>query len=285
MDYKKLTVFNYQISYYAVRIFTFIWLFEQISYFKIYRLREPEFYNPTVWIQQWLFPIFPSPYYFGGLCLLLFILLLLGLFRQKYWITIATFVLVLLVNLPIAGYRGMGHHSHVLILFYFFSIFLLPKNFLPKDYKYVQYLYLGILGTYSLAGIWKLLSMGKDFISKSPDLSWYERNAALINTKYNYYIIDREIPDWMASLYQYEMLWIVITVVGVIFQTICFLGAFNRRFLTFTLLYLLSFHLYTKVFVIADWKSIIYGLIFIFFPYHLFYEFFKKNRWIRSRTI
>lgn len=277
MDYKKLTVYNYQTSYYAVRVFTLYWLFEQWLYFLNYHQRAPVFYNPQVWIQQIIFPDFPSVYYYGTYCVLLAAFLLWGLFQQKYLISLITFVLVFLVNLPIAGYSGMGHHSHVLVLFYFFSMFLLPRKLLAKDYKYVQYVYSGILITYSLAGVWKLLSIAKDILLQSPDLSWYERNAALVNSAYNYYIIGQPIPNWMADLYKFENLWMVLTVFGIILQALCVLGAFSRRYLTFTMIFLVSFHLYTKFFVLADWKSVIYGLIFIFFPYHILYPQFKKH--------
>lgn len=285
MDYRKLTVFNYKVSYYAVRLFTFYWLLEQIYYFNIYRIREPEFYSPTARIQLLLFPNFPGPFTFGIFCVLLFIFLVWGLIKQNYWISIATFFLVFTVNLPIAGYIGMGHHSHVLVLFYFFSLFLLPKNLEVKDYRHVQYLYLGILSTYSLAGIWKLLSMVKDLYLHSPDLSWYERNAALVNSAYNFYIVDQQLPAWMQHLYQFETLWVIATVLGIVLQAFSFLGSFNRRYLTFTLLFLLTFHFYTKIFVMADWKSMIYGLLFIFYPYHWFFSYFKKVRFVGERTL
>ncbi|QBO56945.1 hypothetical protein [Chryseobacterium salivictor] len=277
MDYKKLTVFNYQIAYYAFRLFTLYWIWEQICCYKIYSQRLPEFYNPKVWIQLMMFPSFPSAFYFGGLCLLLCLFLIWSLFQQKYWINILIFVFIFLVNLPIAGYHGMGHHSHIVVLFYFFSMFLLPKELNESDYKFVQYLNLGILITYSLAGMYKFISMTKDIVSGSPDLSWYERNAARINTEYNYYIIDRMLPQWMIDFYEYENLWIVLTLLGILFQTTCFLGAFNRKFLTFAMVFIVSFHLYTKFFVFADWKSTIYGVVFMFLPYHWFYTFLTNK--------
>lgn len=282
MDYKKLTVFNYQISYYFVRIFTFFWLWEQICFFNIYQQRALEFYNPKLGLQKVVFPEFPSVFYFGTLCVLLGFSLLWSLFKQSYWLNIAIFVLIFFINLPIAGYNGLGHHSHILILFYLFTIFLLPKEMVVADYKYVQYLYLGILITYSLAGIWKFLSIAKDIYTNNPEISWIEKSAAKFNSLYNYYIIDQPLPNWMTQLYEYENLWIVVTFLGILFQALCFLGAFNRKYLTFTMLYIVSFHYYTKYFVLADWKSVIIGVVFIFFPYHIFYNFIKRNFTIKT---
>lgn len=282
MDYKKLTIFNYQIAYYFVRLFTFYWIWEQLQYFKIYSQRPPIFYNPVLWIQKILFAEYPSLQKFAILCGALCVVLIVSLLKQKYWLNFLIFVLVFIINIPIAGYSGVGHHSHVLVLFYFLSIFLLPKNLESKDYKQVQFLNLGILITYSFAGIWKLLSMIKDFITQNPDISWLEKNAAKYNSLYNFYIMDEKLPDWMAYSYSFENLWVFITVIGIVFQALCFLGAFNRNYLTFTILFLLAFHYYTKIFVIADWKSIKFGLIFMFFPYHWFYQFFKNRKWLNT---
>src|SRR5690606_16339741 len=138
-----------------------------------------------------------------------------------YIINIILFITVALISLPIVGYAGLSHTNHILILFYFFSIFLLPKELIERDYKYVQYIYLGILTTYSAAGFWKIAFIVKKFITNESTISWLDLNAAKINSIYNYYIIDEYIPKWMSILYRYSELWTVATIIVILLQTLC----------------------------------------------------------------
>ncbi|WKS96007.1 hypothetical protein [Riemerella columbina] len=281
-DYKYQTVFNYQVSYFMMRIFTLYWLWEQIQIFNINAQRPAEFYTPSVWLQHLAVPTMPSYSYYYALCLALLGCLVVSFFRQRMYLNILVLVLVSLVGVVNAGYNGMRHTNHLLILYYFLSLFLLPNRLSPRDYRNVQYLNLGLLTTYSLAGMWKLLSVVKHEVLNTPELSWIDTNAAKVNSWYNYYMIDQPLPEWMLTLYSYEGFWILLTVVGIILQSLCFLGAFSRKYLTFTLIFLLSFHFYTKYFIIADLKSMKLGLVFLFFPYHIFYRQFQH--WACFRT-
>lgn len=277
LDYRKLTVFNYQMAYYFFRIFTFVWLWDQVQLYKIRAARPAEFYAPKVWIEKLIFPEFPSPVYFGFFCVVLVLSLLWSLLKPTYIANFLIFLSVAVINLPISGYISMSHTNHVLILFYFFSIFLLPTGLKESDYRYVQYIYLGLLGTYSLAGFWKLGSVAKHIVKGAPEVSWMDPNAAWYNTLWNYYTVDVPVPEWMVQLYQFPHIWVIVTLTGIVFQFLCFLGAFSRKYLTFTLMFLLVFHYYTKYFVLADLYIMKIGLIFLFFPYHWFY------RGLRSR--
>lgn len=277
MTYPKLTVFNFKISYYLFRIFTLFWLCEEISFYHKYSQRPAELYLPTVWFQNLFLPVFPTPLFYYSTIALTVFLLIFSLFRFSIFINIFLFLLVAYISLPVVSYRGLSHTNHVLILSYFFSIFLNPKKLQSVDYKYIQIYYLGLLSTYSLAGFWKLLSSTKDLLTSNPEISWFETNAAKYNSLLNYFVVDKNLPEWMSNIYEYQNLWIVLTVGAIILQTLCFLGAFNRKYLTFFLVFLLIFHFYTLYFVIADLRIMKYGLIVLFFPYHYFYPQIQKR--------
>lgn len=277
MTYPKLTVFNFKVSYYLFRIFTLFWLFEQVQFFKIFTKRAHELYEPTVWLQKIVMPVFPPELLYYFVVFLTAGLLIFSLFRFSVFINILLFFLVAYISLPVVAYHGVNHTNHVLILSYFFSLFLNPRKLKDQDYNYVQIYYLGLLMTYSLAGFWKLVSATKDLVTANPDISWFETNAAKYNTMLNYMIVDEKTPLWMLKVYDYENLWIVVTIIGIVLQALCFLGAFSRKYLTFCLLFLLTFHFYTVYFVIADLRIMKYGLIVLFFPYHYFYTWIHKN--------
>ena len=278
MTYPKLTVFNFKVSYFLFRVFTLFWLLEQLNFFNRFAKRADELYQPTVWIQKIVMPTFPSElvYYFFIFVTACF--LILSLFRYSVIINILLFFLVSYISLPVVAYRGVSHTNHVLILSYFFSMFLNPMKLKERDYKYVQIYYLGILITYSLAGFWKLVSATKDFVTSNPEISWFETNAAKYNTMFNYMIIDEKAPHWILKIYDFENLWVGVTIIGIVLQTLCFLGAFSRKYLTFCLLFLVTFHFYTVYFVIADLRIMKYGLIVLFFPYHYFYSCIQKRK-------
>ncbi|MGA9211811.1 hypothetical protein [Kaistella sp.] len=276
MTYPKLTVFNFKVSYYLFRIFTLFWLFEQVNFFKIFAKRPSDLYEPTIWLQKIVMPVFPSDFLYYSVVFVTVLMLVYSLFRFSVLVNISLFFLVAYISLPVIAYRGVGHHNHVLILSYFFSIFLNPKKLEDEDYKYVQIYYLGLLITYSLAGFWKLVSIARDWITANPETSWFETNAAKYNSMLNYFIVDEKLPQWMFKMYEYENLWIVITIIGIVLQALCFLGAFSRKYLTFCLVFLVAFHFYNVYFVLADWRSMKYGLIVLFFPYHYFYPWIRK---------
>lgn len=270
MNYKELTVFNFRVSYYAFRIFTLFWLAQQISFFLRFSQRPKEFYEPSVWEQKIFMPEYPPMALYFLVIFITVSLLVYSLFRFSVWVNVLLFFLTAYISLAIVGYTGVSHNNHVLVLSYFFSVFLNPKKMKNQDFRGVEIYYLGILITYSLAGFWKLVSVTKDFITQNPEISWFEKDAAKYNTMLNYFIIDQKPPVWMLEFYQYKELWVVLTIVGIICQATCFLGAFNRKLLTFVVIFLLIFHFYTAYFVIADWRIIKYGLIVLFFPYHYF---------------
>lgn len=269
MNYKEITVFNFKIFYYGIRLFSIFWLVQ--NYIKYVRLaKRPEnFYHTTYWLQEVFFPIFPSFYFYVGLLMMSFIFIVMSIVKPKIIFNIILFFLLALVNIPLAAYNGAGHHNHLFILSYFFSIFLLPNFLKTEDYKNIQYFYLGLLMSYTLAGFWKFVAIFKDVYTQSSSVSWLERDAAKLNTLVNWHNADLPVPDLMMQVYQYGYLWIVITFIGIFFQALAFLGAFSRKYLTFNLFYLVAFHWYNKYFVLADFTNAIYVVIVLFFPYHL----------------
>ena len=276
MTYPQLTVFNFKISYFVFRIFTLFWLVQQYFFFDKFASRSEIFYEPNLWIQKLIFPEYPSRIFYVSILILTGILLIYSLFKQSYVLNILLFVIIALVNLLVASNIGMSHFGHLLVLSYFFSIFLLPKNLKSENYKSVQIYYLGLLSTYSLSGIWKLISCLKDLATNDPSVSWFEKNAARYNSFLNYFIIDLKLPDWMQWLYKFENLWIVITVFAIFMQAFCFLGAFNRKLLNIFMVFLVCFHIYTEYFVIAEFWLVKQQILFLFFPYHLFYSKIKQ---------
>ena len=268
MNYKELTIYNYRISYYLIRVFAIFWLFKLYSNFLRFSERPAEFYKPTYWLQEILFPIFPSNTYFLGLIIPTAIFIVLSSIKPKVIFNFLIFILLAILNMPIAAYHGAGHHNHLFILSFFFSVFLIPNKLKKEDFRYVQYFYVGLLMTYTFAGFWKFVSIAKDIVINSPDISWLEPNAAKLNTFVNWHFTDQFPPEYMVMVYEFVYLWIVITFLGILAQTLSVFGAFNRKYLTFTMIFLVLFHLYNKYFVIADFSTAIIVVVILFFPYH-----------------
>ena len=281
MKYKELTVFNYKITYYAMRIFGLYWLLMQYLTFRRISKWPKEIYEPFLTIQRFIFPEYPSEILFGSILLICALLLIITLFKQNYILNFLIFVFIAVINFPISLNFSVGHHNHLIIIGYFMAIFLLPKNLTKEnDYKWVQYFYLGILATYSMAGISKFLGIAKNVIKQTGKITWLDKNAAKINTLDNYWIADIKVPDWVLSLYAYENFWVITTVFGIVVQASSFLGAFNRKYLTFIMIFLYIFHWYTDFFVLANFQDAKNFVLIALFPYHIFYSLylkFKKN--------
>lgn len=282
MTYPQLTVFNFKVSYYLLRIFGLYWLFVQYLKFSVLDDRPTEIYEPVFWLQKIIFPELPNELLFFGLLLGCAIFFLWSFFRPNYLLNLLIFILVTLTSLSISANFGVHHDNHLIILGFFLSIFLVPKSLEVKDYKFVQYFYLGLLMTYTMAGFWKILGTAKNIIKQTDKVIWIDKNAAKLNTYDNYYRADQTIPQWMMDLYAYENLWVVVTMLGIFTQFLCVLGAFNRKLLTFFMVFLFTFHLYTMKFVLADFETANYFILIVLFPYHIFApilnnKFFSKE--------
>ncbi|WP_345990491.1 hypothetical protein AAEU33_00780 [Chryseobacterium sp. Chry.R1] len=277
MNYPQITVFNYKVAYYMVRFFGLYWLVAQYLEFIRLKERPAAIYEPVFQLEKLIFPEFPGTFVFAGLLIVCAALLIITVFRSSYLLNFFIFLLVAIINLPIAANFGVHHDGHIIVLGFFLSIFLLPKELEDKDYKLVQYFYLGILMTYTLAGMSKILGTVKNLIKNTDKLTWVSKDAAKLNTYDNYWMADMQIPPVFKSIYAYDHIWIVITVLGILMQFLCFLGGFNRKLLTFFLIFLYIFHVYTAIFVLAEFENANYFLIVIFFPYHLLRPLFRKK--------
>ncbi|MDQ1097315.1 MULTISPECIES: hypothetical protein [Chryseobacterium] len=279
MNYKQLTVFNYKIAYYAMRVFGLYWLFRQyLDYLRISRWPK-EIYEPFLEVQRMIFSEYPSHFLYASILILCAVLLVITIFRQSWMLNLCIFLLMAVINFPISLNFSVGHNNHLVILGYFMAIFLLPAKMKSEnDYQWVQYFYLGLLTTYSLAGMFKFLGITKNIALHSGKITWIERNAAKINSLDNYWMADVNVPEWMLHLYAYENLWVIVTVMAIIFQAISFLGAFNRTFLTVIMVFLYTFHWYTDFFVLADFKDAKNFVLIALFPYHVFYPLLRNRK-------
>ncbi|MBV8326257.1 hypothetical protein [Chryseobacterium sp.] len=277
MKYPQLTIFNYKIVYYALRIFSIYWLIDQYVKLSALSQRSGEIYEPIFWLQKIIFPEFPGMLLSVGLLVACGICIIASVFRPSYVLNILIFLLMAIINLPLSANFSVHHDNHLLILAYFLSIFLLPRDLEDKDYKLVQYFYLGILVTYSLAGMSKFLGTAKNIIKHTDKLTWLDKNAAKMNTYDSYWTADLAVPEWIKEVYAYENVWVMLTVGGIVLQLLCFLGAFNRKLLTFFMVFLYVFHMYTAKFVLADFENANYLLLVVFFPYHMLQPLFKRK--------
>jgi len=286
MNYKELTVYNYKIVYYALRIFGLYWLLIQYLNFKKISEWPKDIYEPFLSAQRLIFPSYPSEILFASILVSCAVLLVITIFKQNYFLNFLIFIFIAIINLPISLNFSVGHHNHLIIIGYFMSIFLLPKNLTNEnDYKWVQYFYLGLLATYSMAGISKFLGIAKNLIKGTDKITWLDKNAAKINTLDNYWMADIKVPNWILSLYEYENFWVIITVFAIIIQASSFLGAFNRKYLTFVMVFLYIFHWYTDFFVLADFQNAKNFVLIALFPYHLLYPLFKRNKLLDDQLL
>lgn len=204
MNYSSLTVFNYKVAYYVIRLYSVYFLWNSYFKYKIFLQRPEELYEPVFYLQQLVFPGYPSGSIMLLICFACTILILISLVKESVLINLSIFILLIAVSVIVSVNYGIPHGNHLLLLCFFLSAFLLPSKLKSADYKYVQYFYLGLLLTYSLSGFWKLTAIAKSVALSEEKLSWISTNAAKINTMINYYAINQPVPDWMINIYSHE---------------------------------------------------------------------------------
>ena len=275
------TLYNFRRFLLLFRWLTFGWLVYQGAMWFGLSQRPAALYTPMVWLDKWLMPTFPSAWYFFGLiAAAAFCNGYLLFFKQnKRYYPIGQFVLFWLVSLIHTMQWSYGFFAHVghLFLLCHFLIFFLPKEndaFLTEKMKVetaraVQWFYAGILITYSMSGIWKVVGLLYRLWFTPDSPNWLSKEAAVINTIAAWVTWDMDMSH-LFFLYRPAWLWQLLIVGMMLLQLLAVLAAFKLRWQAWVGAALILFHLHNLILLKISFHLITMLLLLLFFPYHLF---------------
>ncbi len=287
MNKKIPWAFNIFVAYKLLMIFTFFWLIYVVLDYSILIQRPASLYRPVWWIQSILLPKLMPIQYFTLSIMLSCIMTFICLRKKRLIPSILLALLVLLLNSVRWNYGGSSHVGHTFVLTHlFFCLLPIKQKIHSNEFdlyaKIIKLPLIGVLITYSMAGIWKFLSITKTIYANNVhNVSWLHSDAVELNAIASKRSLDNTILDFMFELYQIPYIWEIITIFTFVIQLTAVFAVINRTFANIIMTVLVSFHLFNTFFNDIAFNTAPIILIIILFPYHIFlnnkYENFKKE--------
>ncbi|WP_333660373.1 hypothetical protein [Chishuiella changwenlii] len=266
-------LFDYTISDKIFRGFTILWIFSIVYLYNTrLPLSEKGLYVPLLEFQKIFIPSFPSQTYFYLIVVLGILMAIWSISKKVIFPRVILLFCVLWLNAFKWSFGIISHSGHLLILTHFFSLFLVynPIYNLKKFVCQIKFFQLGILSTYSVAGLWKLLFLIRDsFIPKSDTTTWLDPEAVKTNAIINLLSKDYIADGWMEKIYDIPIFWQVSVLTIFFVQLIAITGIINKKWSYIIVGLLISFHVYNQYFTLTYFYPAIFTLLIVFFPYHL----------------
>jgi hypothetical protein len=270
----KILVQNFLIANKLIHLLTIGWLFYIGFKYQIYSNILPILFQPASRIPELILPTFPSIIYFGTAWFVCLILLFLN-FNLKLgaFLKFILFIILAWLNLIQFGYGYLSHTSHIMLLFYFNSIFIQisDANDFNSVRKQILYLHLSILMTYTLAGFWKLSSLIYKILFQPHEFNWLHPLSFLTNAIVSYRIYDLDFAPFF-SAFMIPYFWQIAYLLMVFIQLFAVFAAFNIKIQPYFAVLMVIFHalnafLFKIVFIMQPMI-----ILLLFFPYHFIHK-------------
>ncbi len=256
----------------VLRVFTVFWIFYIVQLYESRYHFPSELFFPQLDFQRFFIPNYPPRFYFYTIVALGVVGSLLTLKKNTIVLRLITFFCVLWLNAFQWCFGSISHSGHLLVLAHFFSVFLVYHQTVNQTQfiRGINFFHLGLLSTYTLAGMWKLVFLVRDvFVPKIETTTWFDPEAVKTNAITNLLTKDVIASGWQAKMYDIPVVW-QIAVLGTFFiQLIAVSAVFSRRLMYVIVAGLIGFHIYNQFFTLTYFLPAIFTLTIVFFPYHL----------------
>ncbi|MFC6996441.1 hypothetical protein [Rufibacter roseus] len=259
----------------ALRIFTFVWLYWAWAKFEVLLQRPAVLFTPEGLISECLIPALPGKEVFLGVIAIAAAMNgVKFIWRSSLLAQVVLALCLLWINLIIWSYGYLPNVNHLFLLAHLFLVFAcFNKSSLFSGKQEVStginWFYLGLLFTYSLAGTWKVAALAYKLLTSSTDVHWLKPEAALYNALVNFR--DNDLPLTFAPLFtDYAWVW-QLGFVGVTYlQATSIWAAWRPTLRPWVGAFLICFHLLNQFAFLVSFVVACLVLLCLFFPYSLF---------------
>lgn len=275
------TFLNFNFTY-AEKIFRWLvmgWLIYQFDMYLSLSTRPADLFIPMNWVSKLVMPVFPLLSIYLGVLVIAACCNALSLFGfgnivSKGILAIAVWYLNILV-------WSYGHFSHTGHLFVLVNLFLV---FIPAERKgrnadraeAIRWFYTGLMITYSMAGMWKVLGLIARFTFSQEGISWLNQDAALYNAISGFRSWDLPLNGWMIQVFTIPYIWSVLVAVIFFIQLISVLVTVRIPLFYWIGCSTIAFHVFNTLFMKIEFMQAPLVLVVLFFPYHVLFG--KKYR-------
>ncbi|WP_066832675.1 hypothetical protein [Rufibacter ruber] len=267
----------------AFRAFTFLWLYWAMAKFELLLERPRVLYTPMNAIAESIAPVLPAkPAFWAVLCVAAVANLAKIFCRQTVWLQGLLVGCLLWANLVLWGYGFLSHINHVFLLAHLFLVWVAvekPSNNPPsrEQFQTINWFYLGLLFTYTLAGLWKVGALGRKLLMSSGDVHWLKPEAALYNALVSFRDYDQPFP--YAQLFLgYPWVWQVGFVLVVYLQVASVFAAWRPALRPWVGFFLVCFHLLNQFAFLIFFKVTCLVLLCLFFPYSWLLPAYRRRK-------
>lgn len=267
----KQVLDDYLIADKLFRLFTIFWIFYVVTIYQERSYFSDNLFFPLLGFQKLLINQFPSRIYFYSVVIIGVLCSVLSIYKKSIFYRLILCFCVLWLNAFIWSFGSISHSGHLFVLTHLFSVFLVyNKNYdTEKFVREIKYFQFGVLSTYTIAGLWKVLFLIKDSVQpKLETTTWLNPEAVKTNAIINLLGKDEMLSEKMIQIYEIPYIWQIASIGTFLIQLVAVFGILNRKFLVPIVLGLISFHLYNQFFTATDFFPAIATLLIVFFPYH-----------------
>ena len=268
---------NYIIDYYyadkLLKIFTFLWILYVIFCFHENQQRAEILHEPIIWIQK-VFNYNKYECYIFTIISMFFCLICI--LNNNILPRLILFLCIMYLNAVKWHYNVFSHVGHLLLLAHFTTIFIPRIKFTEhlskkakKEYSYaIRWALAGILATYTLAGIWKFLSLFYKIIKHPNEVHWLHPYAVELNAIVSARYWDETISEKMLRIYEIPYIWEFGTIFIFFIEFIAIAASFRKNISYFIVTSIIIFHIYNIIFINTSFYVSSFVLLILFFPYH-----------------
>ena len=261
-----------------MRFLVFGWLIFQTYTYYLMSDRPSVLFSPINWFDHLFMPVFPHwMIWYLVIIFTVFVNFRLLQNGERKWERIFLGIVLLWINGIRWKYEFFSHVGHLLVLYHLLGIFI-PRKKQVNDQelipyaKAIQWLFAGILVTYTWSGLWKVIGIVYKSIFKPDQINWLHPLAMKLNAIVGYRDWDDQMGD-LITYYDFSLFWQITFLLMLGLQLFSILGAIRVQLLPYIMLGNISFHLVNAWLIRIEFYLAPMILLVAFFPYF----FFTKN--------
>jgi hypothetical protein len=254
------------------------WLCFQLYTYHQMALRPAELFEPINWFDKLFMPSFPNIYVWYFVWLSAFLANLSLIFRgENFFGRVLLGALILYINCIRWKYEFFSHVGHLIVLYHLLGALLPRQNSFGKNQETIDYssaikwLNFGVLVTYTMAGLWKVVGLFYKMIFKPDELNWLNPLAMKVNSIIGYRDWDRDL-DAVETLYSVPILWQIAFLLMLYIQTSSIFGVLRPQLAVYYAIGNIAFHLINAFLIHIEFYISPLILFVMFFPYHWIFK-------------
>lgn len=271
--------FNFYYAEKLLRVLIYVWLVYQLYLYSRLMERPEELFFPMNFFGKVFMPDFPTLVIFGLVVLVSALTNTFCLFRNGNIPAKAILAFTILyINTLNWNYGFFSHVGHLFVLVNLFMVFVkVPqpnkesvRN--PEIAESVKWAFIGFMGTYSMAGIWKVVGLGVRATITPEGISWLNNDAALYNAVAGFKSWDLSLDSVFIDVFTIPYIWPILFLGMLNLQLFSFLAAVRLPLFFWVGSGTIIFHIFNMVFMKIIFFLTPFLILILFFPYHLVFR-------------